>query len=186
MTNEADWLRAAARRAAGEGWTTATLRGALEDCGESADLVVSAFPRGVPGAIEAWCRLADEEMTATAASEDLSALRTPGRIRRVIELRLRALEPHREAVRAALAHLAMPWNLRVALRCTARTASAIWYAAGDRSADFSWYTRRATAAGIYTATIAFWMRPSAPEMDEVLAFLDRRLQDLPKPKPKAA
>lgn len=186
MSDEADWLRAAVLRAAHEGWTKAALRGALEDCGQPPDLLSSAFPRGVAGAIEAWCRLADEDMTAAAAAEDFSSLRTPDRIRRVIELRLRALEPHREAVRGALAQLALPWNLPVALRCTARTASAIWHAAGDQSADFSWYTRRATVAAVYAATIAFWMRPSTPEMEEVLAFLDRRLQDLPKPKRKAA
>lgn len=186
MSAEAEWLHAAARRANTEGWTAAALRGALEDCGEPPDMLPSAFPRGVPGAIEAWCRLADDEMAAAAAAEDLSGLRTPARIRRVIELRLRALEPDREAVRAAAGHLALPWNLPLALRCTARTASAIWHAAGDRSADFSWYTRRATVGAVYAATIAFWMRPSTPEMDEVLAFLDRRLQDLPKPRPKAA
>ncbi|MDB5413495.1 MAG: rpsU-divergently transcribed protein [Rubritepida sp.] len=184
--SEAGWLRAVVARAGREGWTEATLRGALTDCGEAAELVSSCFPRGVIGAIEAWFTLADEEMDAAAAAEDITALRTPDRIRRVIELRLRALQPDREALRGALALLALPWNLPVALRSTARTVSTIWYAAGDNSADFSWYTRRATLLAVYGATLAFWMRPNAPDMDETLTFLDRRLADLPKPRPKAA
>lgn len=180
------WIEAAVRRARTEGWSRETLRHALADCGESPDLLSSAFPRGVPGAIEAWVALTDARMDAAAASEDLASLRTPARIRRVVELRLRLLEPDREALRAALATLALPWNAPLGLRLLARTASAIWHAAGDNSADFSWYTRRATLAAVYSATLAFWLRPVQPEMDEVLSFLDRRLQDLPKPRPKAA
>lgn len=179
-------LRAAARRANTEGWSRETLRRALEDLGEPAEMLASAFPRGVTGAIEAWCRLADVDMERAAAAEDLAARRTPERIRRIVELRLRAVEPDREAVRQAAALLALPWNLPVALRCTAHTVSAMWYAAGDRSADFSWYTRRATLAAVYAATLAYWLSPRAPEMEEVLAFLDRRLADLQRPRAKPA
>jgi ubiquinone biosynthesis protein COQ9 len=183
---EALWIEAAIRRARTEGWSRETLRHALTDCGESPDILSSAFPRGVSGAIEAWVGLTDARMDAAAAAEDLASLRTPARIRRVVELRLRLLEPEREALRAALATLALPWNAPLGLRLLARSASAIWHAAGDNSADFSWYTRRVTLAAVYSATLAYWMRPVQPELGEVLSFLDRRLQDLPKPRPKAA
>jgi ubiquinone biosynthesis protein COQ9 len=183
---ETAWIEAAVRRARTEGWSRGTLRHALADCGEAPDLLSSAFPRGVTGAVDAWLALVDARMDAAAAAEDLAALRTPQRIRRVVELRLRLLQPDREALRGALALLALPWNAPLALRLLARTASAIWHAAGDRSADFSWYTRRATLAAVYSATLAYWMRPVEPEMDEVLSFLDRRLQDLPQPARKAA
>lgn len=184
--SEADLLRATVARAGREGWTEATLRHALEDRGESPDLVSSSFPRGVVGAIEDWFALIDAEMEAAAAEEDLSALRTPARIRRLVELRLIALEPDRDALRGALAILALPWNLPVGLRCASRSASAIWYAAGDESADFSWYTRRATLMGVLGAVTAFWLRPNPPSVEETLSFLDRRLEELPKPHPKAA
>ncbi|UPY36487.1 COQ9 family protein [Sediminicoccus sp. KRV36] len=184
--SDAAWIHAAVRRAGKEGWSRQTLRHALEDCGDSPELISSAFPRGVTGAIDAWAALTDARMDAAAAAEDLASLRTPARIQRVIEIRLQLLEPDREALRAALGLLALPWNAPTALRLLARTVSAIWHAAGDNSADFSWYTRRATLAGVYSATLAYWMRPIRPEMDDVLSFLDRRLQDLPKPRRKAA
>lgn len=171
-------LDAVVRRAATTGWTGETLRAALSDIGEPPEMAPNAFPRGVIGVIEAWCRLADSRMEAAAAAEDFAGLRTPERIRRVVELRLSAVAEDREALRRAAAILALPWNLAVALRCTARTVSAMWYAAGDRSADFSWYTRRATLAAVYGATLAFWLGPRAPDMAEVLAFLDRRLADI--------
>ena len=54
----------------------------------------------------------------------------------------------------------------------------MWHAAGDTSADFSWYTRRATLAGVYTATIAWWLRDADPSIFGAMQFLDRRLADL--------
>jgi ubiquinone biosynthesis protein COQ9 len=140
----------------------------------------------VPGAIAAWSRLADRRMDEAATADDMQGLRTPARIRRVVELRLRAVEEHREAVRGAMAVLSLPWNLPLAAKLTAETVSTMWHAAGDRSSDFSWYTRRATLAAIYSATLAFWLRPGGGGLEEALSFLDRRLAALPKPKPKVA
>ena len=182
MTTEPQLIHAAIARAGTQGWNERTLRDACQDAGEDPELWESHFPRGVAGAIEDWSALADAEMEAAAAAEDLTGLRIPQRIRRVLELRLRAAEPHREALRAGLQVLALPWNLGRWARALGRTASAAWYAAGDNSADFSWYTRRATLAAIYGATVAYWLSPRQPDMSEVLAFLDRRLADLPRPR----
>ncbi len=85
--------------------------------------------------------------------------------------------PHKPALRDALGLLALPWNARLATCLTAETVSAMWYAAGDNSADFSWYTRRATLAAIYGATLAFWLRDPSPGLANTLEFLDRRLAD---------
>lgn len=183
--SESDLLRAVVARAGREGWTPATLRHALQDRGEAPELASSHFPRGVTGAIEAWIAQIDAEMEAAAATEDLAALRTPARIRRLIELRLHLLEPDRDAMRGAVALLALPWNLLTGLRCAAASASAIWHAAGDESADFSWYTRRATLVAVQGAVLAFWLQPNPPTIEETLSFLNRCLAGLPKPHPKA-
>jgi ubiquinone biosynthesis protein COQ9 len=115
-------------------------------------------------------------MAATAG--DLSGLRTPGRIRALVEARLRAVAPHKEALRQAVALMALPWNAGLAIRTGARTSNAIWQAAGDRSDDVSWYTRRASLAAIYAATLAFWLRDESEETGPALAFLDRRMGGL--------
>lgn len=185
-------VRAMLPIAAEQGWTWATIRAGLRAAGEDPALAESLFPRGPVGAIEAWFDLADREMEAAAFAEGLSGLRMPARIRRVAELRLRALAPHKAALRRALAVLSLPWNAPAALRALARTADAMWHAAGDTSADFSWYTRRATLGGIWWATLAYWMRDDDPDIGEAMAFLDRRLAELGRlqrrrrPPPRAA
>ena len=158
------------------GWSAGTIAAGLRAAGLPEDEAAFLFPRGVTSAVEAWIDLADREMAEAAG--DLTALRIPARIRTLVAARLHLLAPHKEAARLAMALLALPWNVPTGLRCTARTASAIWYAAGDSSADISWYTRRMSLAAIYGATLAYWLRDDSEETGPALDFLDRRLAGL--------
>lgn len=160
------------------GWTTEALRAGLAASGSNPDSAAWLFPRGSIGMVEAWCDLADRDMAAEAAGAGLDSQRIPARIRALIAIRLRQQAPQKEAVRRALALLALPWNLGVAARATARTVDAMWQAAGDTSSDASFYTRRASLAGIYAATLGFWLQDPDPEAAATLAFLDRRLGEL--------
>jgi ubiquinone biosynthesis protein COQ9 len=161
-----------------DGWTSRALRRALVSIGEAPEDAVLLFPDGAIGMVEAYCDLADRRMAMAAAAIDMTGMRLPARVRAVIALRLAQGRPHKEAIRRALSLLALPGNARVGLACTARTVDAIWHAAGDRSADFSWYTKRAILAGTYVATVLFWLRDASEEDADTLAFLDRRLADV--------
>ncbi|RVT90685.1 COQ9 family protein [Rhodovarius crocodyli] len=151
------------------GWT----RRALAQAAGDEALALNAFPGGPRDAVAAMSRRADRLMVEDAG--ELDGLRTPARIRRLIECRLTRAEPHREAVRQAMAVLALPWNAPLGMRLVAETADAMWMAAGDTSSDISRYTRRATLVAVYSATLAFWLRQPAGNMPQVMAFLDRRL-----------
>ncbi|HQT80127.1 MAG: hypothetical protein B7Z80_25250 [Rhodospirillales bacterium 20-64-7] len=152
-----------------DGWTKRALRAG----GVSADDADFLFPRGAAEMVEAFCDLADRRMEA--AAENLAETRLSRRVRAVIALRLQQNRPHKEAIRRALAVLALPRNSRVAAASMARTVDAIWRAAGDQSADISWYTKRAILTGIYSATLLYWLRDFSDEDAATLAFLDRRL-----------
>ena len=151
-----------------DGWTVAALKRAA---GPDADLL---FPGGAPDMIEAFCDLADRRMEEAAERQGLAG-RLPDRVRAVIALRLEQNRPYRESVRRALSILALPRNAGLAARCTARTVDAIWHAAGDRSADFSWYTKRAILASVYGTTLLYWLGDTSEDDAATLAFLDRRL-----------
>ena len=151
------------------GWTVATL---LQAAGPDADLL---FPGGPADMVEAYCDLADRKMEQDAAALDLPMLRVPERVRAVIAARFKRQRGNEEAVRRALAVLALPGRQSLAVACTARTVDSVWHAAGDASADFSWYTKRAILAGVYGATMLFWLQDMSDEDEATLAFLDRRL-----------
>jgi ubiquinone biosynthesis protein COQ9 len=157
-----------------DGWTRRSLRLGLADIGASPADAELLFPGGPTDMIETFCDWADRQMEAGAATLD-PALRLHQRVRAVIALRLAQNRPHKEAIRRALALIALPGNARLAAACTARTVDAIWHAAGDRSTDFSWYTKRAILAALYGATLLYWLRDVSEDDAATLGFLDRRL-----------
>ena len=78
-----------------------------------------------------------------------------------------------------VAVLALPGNARLAAACTARTVDAIWHAAGDRSADFSWYTKRAILdRRIHHHACCSGCATASEDDAATLGFLDRRLKDV--------
>jgi ubiquinone biosynthesis protein COQ9 len=156
-----------------DGWSKRALRAGVHDAGMPADEADLLFPLGSVDMIETFCDLADRRMEQAAGS--LTETRLSARVRAVIALRLEQNRPYKEAARRALAVLALPQNAPAAAACTARTVDTIWYAAGDRSADFSWYTKRAILAAVYTATVLYWLRDGSEDDAATLAFLDRRL-----------
>jgi ubiquinone biosynthesis protein COQ9 len=157
-----------------DGWTTRALRAGLADAGMPEDEAVLLFPGGAADMIEVFCDLADRRMEQEAAA--LPETKLTARVRAIIALRLRMSRPHKEAIRRALVVLALPGNTPAAAAITARTVDAIWHAAGDRSADFSWYTKRAILTAIYTATLLFWLHDTSEDDADTQAFIDRRLR----------
>jgi ubiquinone biosynthesis protein COQ9 len=156
-----------------DGWSKRSLKAGIAAAGMPADEADLLFPLGTVDMIETFCDLADRRMEAAAA--ELPDMRVSAKVRAVIALRLEQNHPHKEAIRRAIAVLALPRNARAAAGCSARTVDAIWHAAGDRSADFSWYTKRALLTAIYSATVLFWIRDVSEGDAATLAFLDRRL-----------
>ncbi len=151
------------------GWTPAALRMAA---GPDADLLFSGGPAEM---VEAHADLGDRRMEAAAA--DIAETRPSRRVRALILLRLQQSEPERDAIRRGLAVLALPGNRLASVRAIARTVDTIWHAAGDVSVDQSWYSKRAILAGVYSATLLFWLRDASGGA-ATEAFLDRRLDDV--------
>jgi len=56
----------------------------------------------------------------------------------------------------------------------------MWYAVGDLSADFSFYTKRALLAGVVSTTTLYWLDDESDRRADSWAFLDRRLADVLK------
>jgi ubiquinone biosynthesis protein COQ9 len=155
---------------ASDGWTVSAL---TKTAGADADLL---FPGGPADMVEAYSDLADRWMEADAAAQDMKDLRLPQRVRAVILARFARNEPYKDAVRRGLGVLALPGRAVLAARCTGRTVDSIWHAAGDQSADFSWYTKRAILTAVYGATLLFWLHDHSEDSAATAEFLDRRLQ----------
>ena len=120
-------------------------------------LARNAFPGGAIEMIEFHSRLADRRMVADFEQADKKGLKLREKVALAVRLRLTANAAHREAIRRALTILALPVHAPLAARLLYRTVDAIWYAMGDRSTDYNFYTKRALLAGVYSTTLLYWI-----------------------------
>ena len=158
-----------------DGWSRPALRAAARRVGMPADEALALFPNGTAELVACFSRWADARMLDRLEAMVPEPLRISDRVALAIATRLEILAPWREAVRRALAVLALPQHAPLGLRLLYQTVDAIWYAAGDRATDFSFYTKRSTLAAIYAATLLYWLGDSSPDFADTRAFLDRRL-----------
>ncbi len=117
-------------------------------------------------------------MAGSAASYHLETMKIRERIATCIHVRLQVMEPHREALRKTLALQALPFYAHRALKHLYATVDTMWYAAGDNSTDFNFYTKRLLLAGVYSSTLLIWLDDKTPGQETTWAFLDRRIADV--------
>ena len=163
-----------------DGWTMTALQRAAADLDLDAATAVNAFPGGAAELIAFHSAEADRRMLDELQPMDLPAMRVRDRIAAVVRLRLEQNAAHREAIRRALAFLALPQNGPLALKCLYRTVDAMWYAAGDTSTDYNFYTKRLLLSGVYSSTLLFWLNDESEGSAETWAFLGRRIDEVLK------
>lgn len=163
-----------------DGWSPAALRAAASDLGLGTEEAERAFPGGALDLIGYHSVRADRQMSEAVGRLDLEKLSLRRRVIAAIRARLEQNAPVREAVRAALGVLSQPRNLPVALALLYRTVDAVWWSAGDTATNFSFYTKRATLAGVYMATLLVWLNDRSEGSTETWAFLERRIDDVLK------
>jgi ubiquinone biosynthesis protein COQ9 len=178
MSDRDDILQAALHNVAFDGWSERALHQGAQDVGATPEAVARVFPRGVADLVEAFSEWADRTMIEALAARDVSELRTREKVALAVRLRLEALQPHREAVRRLNSYFTLPLNGLQAARLVARTVDAIWYAAGDRATDFSYYTKRGLLAAAYGATVLYWLADESDGQGATWTFLERRLDDI--------
>ncbi|TVR96380.1 MAG: COQ9 family protein [Rhodospirillales bacterium] len=168
-------LRATLPHVAFDGWSARTLALGAADAGHPAALAAQAFPGGALEVIQFWSDLDDRRMLDAMAGPEATGLRFRERMIRAVQTRIAINDPWREAVRRTLSFLALPPNAPAGARCTYATVNAIWYAVGDASTDFSYYTKRATLMPIYAATVLYWLDDDSEGRAETWRFLERRI-----------
>ena len=171
-------LAAALPLAATRGWTDAVVAEAVAAAGIDRPLAARALPQGAIDLVIEFHAEADRRMVAALAARDLSPLRFRERVALAVRLRLEALAPHRDAARRALALQALPANAARAAASVVATADSIWRALGDRAADFSFYTKRASLAAVCAATFVAWLGDDGEDHAATWAFLDRRIGEV--------
>lgn len=162
-----------------DGWSMESLRDVACEQGMSPDAPLRLFPGGIIDVVDHFTSLADRLMVedwSSQSGEDQMGVRE--KVHTIIMLRFRRWTREKEAVRRALAVYAGSVHVSRVVRATQRTVDAVWRAAGDRSHDFNWYTKRVSLAGIYTAVLCYWLDDSSDNDEDTSQFVQRCLDGL--------
>ncbi len=170
-------LLAALEHVAFDGWSRHALAAAARDLELDPTTARRLFPRGGESMLDAFDDWADRQMLARLETEDLERLRTQDRIAAAVRARIEVLGPYREATRRALAARSLPNTAMGGFQNLWRTVDRMWLAAGDSKDDgVAVYTKRATLAAIYVATVLYWLEDTSLDHEDTWAFLDRRIE----------
>ncbi len=165
-----------------DGWTPLAVTNAAAAEGVDPEVAKFAFKaEGLSSAmvlIGAWIAAIDRAMVEALPADTLATLKIRERIRRLVQFRLDAVADQQEALRRALAIMAMPQNAAQALRLGWSSADAMWRQAGDTATDYNHYTKRMTLGALYASTLAVFAQDQSEAFADTRAFLERRIDNV--------
>ena len=138
------------------------------------------FKNGSIDFIDIFSEIVDLEVKENYNLIEFKPERVPEKIKKIIMIRLKLCQKYKEAVRSSISLTAIPANAKISFNMLYRTCNSMWKIAGDKSTDFSFYTRRISLAAIYTSTLLFWLNDNSNQNVETEFFLDRRLEGISK------
>ena len=165
------------RHAGFDGWNGKAVANAALALGIDPAVAALVF-NGRAAMIDAWFSTVDEAMLSALPPETLATMKIRERITALVEARIAVVAPSREALRRALAILAMPVNARVAAKLGWRAADTMWRAAGDTATDYNHYSKRAILGSVYAATISVFINDESDGFADTHAFLARRIEGI--------
>ena len=161
-----------------DGWGRKAVEAAAAQLGVDRNKAVLAMPKGPAALIDLYVQAVDRALEQRLPEAELAKLKIRERIRTLIWTRLEIMGPAREAIRSALATLAMPQDAALGARIGWRSADMMWRLAGDTATDFNHYTKRITLGAVYGSTLLVWLDDQSEGLTETAAFLDRRIDDV--------
>ena len=181
-----DLIKAMLKHVPFDGWTWKAMEQGAIDIGfekkKTSSLRIKIFKdlfqNGSIDFIDIFSEIIDLEVKQNYNLLESKPERIPEKIKKIIMIRLNLCQQYKEAVRSSISLTAIPVNTKISLNILYRTCNSIWRIAGDKSTDFSFYTRRISLAAVYTSTLLFWLNDKSDNNIETEFFLDRRLKDV--------
>ncbi len=166
-----------------DGWSRRALEAGACDAGYDRIMAQRAFPRGVSEVAKLWSEQSDTRMLQALSDMDMENMRIRDRIAAGVRARIMVNVEHREALRRCLAWMALPLNAGLGMKNALKTVNEMWYAAGDQSTDWNYYSKRGLLLPVYTTTVFYWladMPDDEGDFPETWGYLDRRIDDVLK------
>ena len=169
-------LRESMKHVASLGFTMQAIQTAGKDLGYSR-AVANILPGKEYELIEYFLEDCRAKMNSELQDrkEEIDAMRVRDKIAEAVRIRLKLMAPYVHVWPKVLYTMSQPPNVAGSLCQLHNLMDDMWHAAGDKSTDLNWYSKRMLLAGVYTSSELFMLTDSSPEFEETWHYVDRSI-----------
>ena len=139
------------------GWSRETLLQCAKKQRVSTSVLAKLFPSFEYDVLKFIIAQNNIQVEKNYNSFNNSRLKTRDKIKTILELKFDSNEYLKKALPEMLKFLLRPGNLLMSIKMLHENSDFIWNLAGDKSNDFSFYSKRGLLSMVYLATLIYWL-----------------------------
>ena len=139
------------------GWSRETLLQCAKKLRISTSVLAKLFPSFEYDVLKFIIAQNNTQVEKNYNSFNNSRLKTRDKIKTILELKFDSNEYLKKALPEMLKFLLRPGNLLMSIKMLHENSDFIWNLAGDKSNDFSFYSKRGLLSIVYLATLIYWL-----------------------------
>jgi ubiquinone biosynthesis protein COQ9 len=139
-----------------------------------------AFPEGIIDLIDFFLSETDKQMLTVLENLDLPNMRIRDKIFTAVKTRLELNQDKKEVLKRLVKYFLNPIHTPKGLSFNWRTVDKMWYAAGDTSTDYNFYTKRTLLMGVYDSTLLYFLNDDSEDHQKTWEFLNHRIDNVLK------
>ncbi len=166
-----------------EGWSQQALEKAVKNCGFEQSYADIIYPGKIAEFTNEFIEECNSQALRTALNDDFKKLRTTQKVEEIIFQRINAYHSKLvtiDNVRKFTGYCTNPAHLARSFRNIYEFSSDVWYLLGDKSTDFSYYTKRASLSAIYTKSMLYSLSDKSDNLSQTRKFIQKSIDGLMK------
>ena len=139
------------------GWSRETLLQCAKKQRVSTSVLAKLFPSFEYDVLKFIIAQNNIQVEKNYNSFNNSRLKTRDKIKTILELKFDSNEYLKKSLPEMLKFLLRPGNLLMSIKMLHENSDFIWNLAGDKSNDFSFYSKRGLLSMVYLSTLIYWL-----------------------------
>jgi ubiquinone biosynthesis protein COQ9 len=166
-----------------EGWNQQTLEKSIESAGLDKSQLAILYPGGIAEFTQEFIDGCNKQALEISAEPSFTKLKTQEKVRELIFSRIKTYHfklQNLEALKKFMAYNVKPFQLGESLKNIYDFSSDVWYTIGDKSTDFSFYTKRLSLSMIYSKSMLYSLNDKSENLHSTQKFIQNSIDGLMK------
>ena len=161
-----------------DGWNIISLKQAAQDSKIDENYISLIFDNGINDMTNFFNKYYDDMMEKEIKGLNLQEMKIRDKIKNSVKIRLKLYKNHKSSIKRLIEFYSNPKNTNLAIANCYKTVDTIWYAIGDQSTDFNFYSKRIILLKIYIRTILKFVQDDSDDHLKTYNFLDNQIEEV--------